>query len=141
MGCSASKTSGASISSLKRKGPSAPSSQASRQYIRYPDEICANDFVNPGYDALYQASIEDPAKFFGEEAKLTHWFKDFDGGAQTIDTSDTYLHRWFKGGLTNIAYNCLDRHVLNGRGDQVCFYEDSVYTGVARAWSYAQVLE
>ena len=45
------------------------------------------------------------------------------------------------GGLTNIAYNCLDRHVLAGEGERVCFFEDSVYTGTQRSWTYAQVLE
>ena len=29
------------------------------KYIRYPDEICANDFVNPNHDALYRDSIEN----------------------------------------------------------------------------------
>ena len=29
------------------------------KYIHYPDEICANDFNNPGYDALYRDSIEN----------------------------------------------------------------------------------
>ena len=50
------------------------------------------------------------------------------------------MHRWYKGGLTNIAYNCLDRHVLAGEGDRVCFYEDSVYTGTQKAWTYKQVM-
>ena len=40
-----------------------------------------------------------------------------------------------------MAYNCLDRHVLAGEGDRVCFYEDSVYTGLQRAWTYREVLE
>jgi len=51
------------------------------------------------------------------------------------------LHRWYKGGLTNIAYNCLDRHVKAGDGNRVCFYEDSVYTGTQKAWTYKQVME
>lgn len=51
------------------------------------------------------------------------------------------MHRWFKDGLTNIAYNCLDRHVLAGDGDRVCFYEDSVYTGTQKEWTYRQVME
>jgi propionyl-CoA synthetase len=51
------------------------------------------------------------------------------------------MHRWFPDGMTNIAYNCLDRHVKDGEGERVCFYEDSVYTGVQRPWTYAEVLE
>ena len=66
-----------------------------------------------------------------------HWYRRWD---QTIDTTDQYLHRWFKGGMTNIAYNCLDRHVAAGEGDRVCFYEDSAYTGHERAWTYSEVM-
>ena len=58
-----------------------------------------------------------------------------------IDESDEFLHRWFPDGETNMAYNCLDRHVNEGHGDRVCFYEDSVYTGKQRAWTYSEVLE
>ena len=50
------------------------------------------------------------------------------------------MHRWFKGGKINIANNCLDRWVNSGHGDNVCFYEDSVYTGTQRAWTYAEVM-
>lgn len=97
------------------------------RYIRYADEICANDFVNPRFEELYRDSIDNQAAFFDREAKLVHWHKPYD---EVIDTSDRYLHRWFKGGLTNIAYNCLDRHVKAGDGDRVCFFEDSAYTGL-----------
>ena len=38
------------------------------KYIRYPDEICTNDFVNPEHDALYRDSIENQADFFEREA-------------------------------------------------------------------------
>lgn len=30
-----------------------------RDYIYYPDAICANNFVNPSHDALYRDSIEN----------------------------------------------------------------------------------
>ena len=29
---------------------------------------------------------------------------------------------WFKGGMTNVCYNALDRHVKNGDGDKIAFY-------------------
>ena len=58
-----------------------------------------------------------------------------------MDTSDKYMQRWFPDGTTNLAYNCLDRHVKDGYGDRVCFYEDSVYTGKKRAWTYKEVME
>jgi len=51
------------------------------------------------------------------------------------------MHRWYKGGMTNIAYNCLDRHVLARDGENVCFFEDSVYTGKTKSWTYQEVME
>jgi len=30
--------------------------------------------------------------------------------------------KFFAGGKTNMAYNCLDRHILAGNGDKVAFY-------------------
>ena len=30
--------------------------------------------------------------------------------------------KWFVGGRLNVAYNCLDRHVEAGHGDQIAFH-------------------
>jgi len=64
------------------------------------------------------------------------WSKKF---TQTIDMSDKYLHRWYPDGEINICYNCIDRHVEAGRGDNVAMFEDSVYTGTQTAWTYSQM--
>lgn len=94
--------------------------------------------MNKYHDKVYKDSIKNQQAFFDREAQNVFWHKKY---TQIIDTSDKYLHRWFPDGKTNIAYNCLDRHVLDGEGDRVCFYEDSVYTGKQQAWTYAEVLE
>ena len=106
------------------------------KYITYGDRS-ANDFVNEKHTAAYQESIANPAAFWDTEAKRLWWHKPY---TKIIDTSDQYLHRWFPDGETNISYNCLDRHVAAGDGDMVAFIEDSVYTGVKRKWTYAEVL-
>ena len=80
-----------------------------------------------------------------------HWFKPY---TTVLDDSQNYFsdrpadlaknpvkYRWFADGEINISYNCLDRHVEAGHGDRVCFYADSVYTGVQKAWTYKEVLE
>lgn len=66
------------------------------------------------YEKLYKRSMDDPDGFWGERSEeLIHWFKKWD------TVADYDLHKpevkWFSGGRTNIAYNCLDRHVQNGR--------------------------
>lgn len=46
---------------------------------------------------------------------------------------------WFKGGVTNICYNALDRHVEAGRGDVPCLLWEGNDIGQDVSWSYSQV--
>jgi acetyl-CoA synthetase len=71
-----------------------------------------------GYRAKYEASVKDPDAFWAEEAKRIHWFKQPTRIKNTNFGPDTVAIRWFEDGTTNVAYNCVDRH-LDTRGDQV----------------------
>lgn len=48
---------------------------------------------------------------------------------------------WFNGGETNVAYNCLDKHVLEGNGDRTCFFWEGNDEGVDSKTSYKELLE
>lgn len=48
---------------------------------------------------------------------------------------------WFKGGRTNIAYNCLDRHVKEGHGAQPCFLFEGNDPGREGVMTYEEVLK
>ena len=66
------------------------------------------------YNALYKRSMEDPEGFWADRAEeLISWDKKWD----TVLDAD--LHKpeikWFDGGKLNVSYNCLDRHLTNGR--------------------------
>jgi acetyl-CoA synthetase len=67
------------------------------------------------YEALYRESIDNPETFFGRIAAELHWFKPWD---KVLDWKVPNA-RWFVGGKTNVAYNCLDRHIAAGRGDKI----------------------
>ncbi len=70
------------------------------------------------YKEMYAASIKDPEKFWGEEAKKRiHWMKPFTKVKNTSFAGDVSI-KWFEDGTTNICYNAVDRH-LEKRGDQV----------------------
>jgi acetyl-CoA synthetase len=70
------------------------------------------------YKEMYAASINDPEKFWGDEArKRIHWMKPFTKVKNTSFEGDVSI-KWFEDGKTNISYNCVDRH-LEKRGDQV----------------------
>ena len=63
-------------------------------------------------EALYKASIADPEKFWAEQAKNLHWFSPWQ---QVLDWSNPPFAKWFIGGKTNVAYNCIDRHLSSCR--------------------------
>ena len=48
--------------------------------------------------------------------------------------------KWFLGGSLNVAFNCLDRHVLAGRGNKVAFYWEGE-PGDTRTVTYAELLD
>ncbi len=48
---------------------------------------------------------------------------------------------WFRGGRTNIAYNCLDRHVAEGRGGQTAILWEGNDPGIDRKLTYQEVLD
>ena len=71
------------------------------------------------YKAEYDRSIKDPDAFWAEKASEYHWFKKWDTVREfNYDVRKGPVDiKWFEGGQTNIAYNCLDRH-LETRGEQ-----------------------
>ena len=67
------------------------------------------------YQQLYQAALDDPETFWGNlAAQELHWFKPWE---RVLDWQPPFA-RWFVGGQLNITYNCLDRHLENGRADK-----------------------
>ncbi len=60
------------------------------------------------YKKRYAQSIDDPETFWASVADELHWFRKWD---RVLDESGAPFVKWFDGGKTNIAYNCLDRHL------------------------------
>jgi len=69
-----------------------------------------------GYNKLYRRSIDDPEGFWADEAKELTWFEPW---TKVLDESKKPFFKWFVGGKTNIAYNCLDAQIAKGLGDKV----------------------
>src|SRR5919204_584889 len=70
------------------------------------------------YREMYARSVKDPDGFWGEIGKRLDWFKPY----TKVKNSSFDLHRvsikWYEDGVTNVAHNCIDRH-LDKRGNQV----------------------
>ena len=74
-------------------------------------EIAKNAyFTAKTYQALYQQSINNPQKFWSEQAtKFLDWYKPWDTTLE-FDYPKGEIN-WFKGGKLNVSVNCLDRHL------------------------------
>ena len=72
---------------------------------------------NATYERMYRQSVTDPDGFWGEHGKRIDWFKPYTKVKNTKFTGKVPV-KWFEDGLTNVSYNCTDRH-LEKRGDQV----------------------
>ncbi len=64
------------------------------------------------YQRLYEAAQSDPEKFWAMQAEALHWFAPW---SKVLDWSNPPFAKWFTGGKTNAAYNCLDRHLETWR--------------------------
>ncbi|MBE7638033.1 AMP-binding protein [Sneathiella sp. P13V-1] len=90
------------------------------------------------YEEDYARSLNDPEGFWGEAAEGITWYKKWD---KVLDASNNPFNKWFSGGELNTCYNCLDRHVEAGRGDQTALIYDSPMTGQVQKFSYAELTD
>ena len=65
------------------------------------------------YRTMYERSIREPEAFWAEIAEQHHWFEKW----STVRDWKRPDVKWFVGGKTNLAYNCLDLQIDRGRGD------------------------
>jgi acetyl-CoA synthetase len=84
---------------------------------------------------IYEIAKKDPIAFWESQAKNLHWDKKWD---QVIDWQLPFA-KWFIGGKINASYNCLDKHVLEGRGSRVAFHFEGE-PGDTKTITYAQLL-
>ena len=86
---------------------------------------------------LYEEADRDYEAFWARQAsELIEWSRPWD----TICEWNLPFSKWFVGGQTNVSYNCLDRHVLAGKGDKVAFHFEGE-PGDTRTVTYAQLLD
>jgi propionyl-CoA synthetase len=87
---------------------------------------------------VYRQSLDRPEEFWAQAASDIVWSKKWD---KVLDDSRKPYYRWFAGGALNTAYNCLDRHVAEGRGNQAALIYDSPVTGVKRTYTYDELTQ
>ncbi len=90
------------------------------------------------YEEVFQKSIQDPAGFWGKAAEAITWDRKWD---KVLDDSNMPFFRWFSGGKMNTCFNALDRHVHDGKGDQVALIYDSPVTDTVGKYTYRELLD
>jgi acetyl-CoA synthetase len=116
---------------------------------RFPPPQALADKAHIGslekYKEMYDKSISDPEAFWGSFANENlGWTTPF----KTAKPAHNYNiqkgkveYTWFEGGELNACYNCVDRHVEAGKGEQVAFlYECNDVDDNHRAYTYAEIL-
>ena len=90
------------------------------------------------YKGLYDKSVKDPEGFWAEQAERLDWYKKWDKVADN-DLTKAQI-KWFEGGKLNVSYNCLDRHIKAGYGDQTALIWEGNDPNTDTALSYAELL-
>jgi acetyl-CoA synthetase len=84
---------------------------------------------------IYAEADKDHLAFWEKQANRLHWDQKWN---QVVDWQLPFA-KWFIGGRLNAAYNCLDRHVMQGRGERVAFYFEGE-PGDTQTITYADLL-
>ena len=88
------------------------------------------------YRALAAKAEADPDRFWGDLAReQLHWFEPFH---TVLDWTNPPFAKWFEGGTTNLAYNCLDRHLEGPRADKTALIWEGE-PGDQRTFTYRQL--
>jgi acetyl-CoA synthetase len=85
---------------------------------------------------VYARAADDPQAWWVEQAEQLDWFQKW---TRVLDDDDPPFYKWFTGGTLNVSYNCLDRHVIAGKGDRVAFHWRGE-EGHERDITYAELL-
>ncbi len=84
---------------------------------------------------MYEAAQADRLGFWADQANFLTWDEPW---SEVLDWSNAPFARWFVDGRLNVAYNCVDRHVESGHGDQVALHFEGE-PGDTRQVTYAEL--
>ena len=90
------------------------------------------------YRDLYEKSMSDPDTFWSTVADRITWYKKW-GDVREFDFVKGNI-KWFDGAKLNVSYNCLDRHVEAGHGDQTAIIWEGNNPEEDQAFTYGELL-
>ncbi|MCT4369218.1 propionyl-CoA synthetase [Yangia mangrovi] len=89
-----------------------------------------------GYKDIYADWASNPEGFWMQAAEAIDWDK---APSKALFDKGEGMFEWFADGLTNTCWNAVDRHVENGRGEQVAIIWDSPITHTKREITYVEL--
>ena len=91
------------------------------------------------YKNLYEDSIKSPDNFWGKIAKRVDWFEPWDR-VSNYNFNKGKIN-WFTGGKLNASYNCIDRHINAGYGNEVAIIWEGNDPKQSRKFTYSDLLK
>jgi len=90
------------------------------------------------YRDLYEKSMSDPDIFWSTVADRITWYKKW-SNVREFDFVEGKI-KWFDGAKLNVSYNCLDRHVEAGHGDQIAIIWEGNNPEEDQTFTYGELL-
>ena len=90
------------------------------------------------YKKVYNSWKNDPEAFWMTAADTIDWVTK---PSKALFADNAPLYEWFSDSEVNTCYNAVDRHVLNGRGDQKAIIYDSPMTDTKYSITFSELLE
>ena len=90
------------------------------------------------YQERYAESIQDPERFWATIAERLTWYQKW-GTVRDYDFVKAQI-KWFEGGTLNACYNCLDRHVEAGHGDETAVIWEGNDPSEDKTFSFSELL-
>ena len=107
--------------------------------VKYKDYEKAYIKSSSQYKQLYKDSMESPDIFWGQVADRIDWYQKWD---KVSDVNFSKAHiKWFENAKLNISYNCLDRHVENGFGNEIALIWEGNNPNEDKKYTYNELLE
>ena len=91
------------------------------------------------YKISYKKSIQSSENFWDEKAERLNWYKKWNK-TKSSDFVKGEIE-WFIGGEINASYNCLDRHIENGFGNEIAIIWEGNDPDHSRSFTYNELLK
>jgi len=91
------------------------------------------------YQELYNQSIKSPEKFWSDIANRLYWEKTWDK-VREFEFKEGEI-KWFLGGKLNACYNCIDRHIDNGYGNEIALIWEGNDPHQSKKYTYNSLLK